>query len=480
MPINLAASVPPGSKMRLGNYTSFHLSTRTLFAGANRNITHHQATTRRTVATTSFLGTRPSSIFFRACSGEGARKNATATSYTSTRTLSTSGAARRAGEENQNQGRFYNNNQSGRSSWKSSSNGDQNFRFTSAGADFGTPVLLGAAGAASVALTLILFPFAPARNLEEVKNEALVFLKPHAQTAGARKAVAAEMRARGLQILQEGMISGREIDQKQLIDTHYYAIASKATLLDPKQLNVPKEMFQKKFGLPWDDALKRGIVLNAKQACERLNLTSEELNTIWAKAKKDGKLVKFGGGFYCGKLENVGVNDSETLYVMNGFFMSMRQKFVEPGSSIYYWIVKWDAKKMPWEDFRGKLLGPTDPITAPPDSLRGMFMTNWREYGLSSPPDVGDNAVHASASPFEALAEKMNWLGVKPENDSFGKQVLKVIGSTVLNSWRNDPAVVYGPTPIKKSVFDTLEDADCAYCLALLSMMFTTCYWDKL
>eukprot|EP00392_Amoebophrya_sp_AT5.2_P011473 g11550.t1 len=417
---------------------------------------------------------------------------------------------------------------------------DRGFRFRSGGgagaaaasADVTSPFLLGAAGAASVALGLLMFPFAPARNLETVPNEAFVFLKPHAQTPAARRAVANELRKQGFQITQEGEIAGTEIDKNQLIDSHYYAIASKATLLEPKQLNVPVEMFQKKFGstvgLSWSDALKKDIVLNAKQACERLKLSSEELNLYWAESKRAGKLVKFGGGFYCGKIDTApGTSSDRPLYVMNGFFMSMRQKFVEPGASIYYWVVRWDAKKMPWEDFRGKLLGPTDPATAPEDSLRGMFMQNWRSYGLAAAPDVGDNAVHASASPFEALAERMNWLGVEPEKDSFGRQVLKVIGKTVLNikgrlspflktfrkecgtgsssrhrrpgstspdethnqkwllslsnnNWKNDPAVTYGPCPIKKSVFDSLEDTDSSYCLALLSMIFTTCYWEKM
>ncbi|CAD7935944.1 unnamed protein product [Amoebophrya sp. A25] len=73
----------------------------------------------------------------------------------------------------------------------------------------------------------------------------------------------------------------------------------------------------------------------------------------------------------------------------------------------------------------------------------------------------------------------MNWVGVQPENDSFGKQVLKVVGRTVLNNWKNDPAITYGPVPIKKSVFDSLEDTDSNYCLALLGMMFSQCYWEK-
>merc|ERR1719362_517879 len=150
------------------------------------------------------------------------------------------------------------------------------------------------------------------------------------------------------------------------------------------------------------------------ECCERFEIDAEELDKMWAKCKKDGNLVKFGGGFYCGKLEREG---KDTLYVFNGFFMSMRSKFVSEGASIYYYVVSWntepkgEAKGTSWEDFRGSVLGPTDPATAPADSLRGAILAKWKELGLTSEPNVGNNGVHASASPFEALAERMNWIG---------------------------------------------------------------------
>lgn len=158
---------------------------------------------------------------------------------------------------------------------------------------------------------------------------------------------------------------------------------------------------------------------------------------------------------------------------MNGFFMSMRSNFVAPGASIYYYVVEWEKDVCSWEDFRGSLLGPTDPATAPEDSLRGMFFKNWESYGLTSVPNVGDNAVHASASPFEALAERMNWLQMDPTTDDFGKLLLSVLDKTTLDEWSKDPAVTYGVLPIKKSVFDSVEDTDADYCLALLGMMYS-------
>ena len=57
-----------------------------------------------------------------------------------------------------------------------------------------------------------------------------------------------------------------------------------------------------------------------------------------------------------------------------------------------------DAATLAWADFRGKVLGPTDPSTAPPDSLRGTLHTDWEKLGLTAPPNTGDNGVHASAS----------------------------------------------------------------------------------
>jgi hypothetical protein len=47
-----------------------------------------------------------------------------------------------------------------------------------------------------------------------------------------------------------------------------------------------------------------------------------------------------------------------------------------------------------------------------------------QRLGLAASPDTGDNGVHASASPFEALAERMNWLGATVETDLFGKALL--------------------------------------------------------
>ena len=39
-------------------------------------------------------------------------------------------------------------------------------------------------------------------------------------------------------------------------------------------------------------------------------------------------------------------------------------------------------------------------------------LSRYKALGLTSKPNTGDNGVHASASPFEAMAERANWLGM--------------------------------------------------------------------
>jgi len=170
--------------------------------------------------------------------------------------------------------------------------------------------------------------------------------------------------------------------------------------------------------------------------------------------------VKLGGGFYCALIDE--------HYVFNGFFMEMRNKYVAPGASIYYFLLDWDPLDLSWSDFRGKVLGATDPKTAPEDSLRGLMYAQWEELGLKCQPDIADNGVHASASPFEALAERMNWIGLKAHEDAFGQLLLHSgISQEHIDHWALDPQVTYTARQqsTTSSLYDALEDLDADRCV---------------
>ena len=75
-------------------------------------------------------------------------------------------------------------------------------------------------------------------------NSAFVFIKNKANTPETQKLVRETFAKRGITIDKEGEMTGKEIDSKMYIDQHYYAIASKATILPPEQLPVPNDKFE--------------------------------------------------------------------------------------------------------------------------------------------------------------------------------------------------------------------------------------------
>jgi len=296
----------------------------------------------------------------------------------------------------------------------------------------------------------------------KLMNSAFVFIKPHANTKQVQDLVRDELAKKDIKILTELDISGEEIDSKKLIDQHYYAIASKATLLSAPDIPVPVDKFEAKFGEKWDKVLAEGRAVNAMEACAKFNCDAKVLDEAWGKAKVE----KFGGGFYCGL---VTVGSSTPLYVFNAFFMTMRSKFVGKDTSIHCYVVEWDPAKLSWSSFRGELLGPTDPKEAPSGAIRKLILDKYKELGLTSEPNKGDNGVHASASPFEGLAEKTNWLKMSINSDAFGKALLdNGLSSKTIQDWSVDPRVTVSSDGEKASIFDTLEDMDVDECLKKL------------
>jgi len=160
------------------------------------------------------------------------------------------------------------------------------------------------------------------------KNRAFLFIKPKAATPAIEKLVEATLASRGIKVLKKGTIDGPTIDKKRLIDQHYYAIASKATLLKPSELPVPEDKFEAFFGVSFQDALKAGTAVNALQACEELQCTPDELRAEWRAVCASNDMIKFGGGFYCGKIKG--------YQVFNPFFKAMRSVYTTKDAKLVY------------------------------------------------------------------------------------------------------------------------------------------------
>jgi len=295
----------------------------------------------------------------------------------------------------------------------------------------------------------------------KAESSAFVFVKPHAVTEPVKELVKKKLKEAGMCIAAEGEIEGPVIDEKMLIDTHYGAIAEKAVKLKPSELAPSAKAiaeFEKTFSTTWADAVKSGQVYNAIDGCAKLGIDGDALDKKWSTLKRGSSLIKFGGGFYCGQVDGI--------FIINGFYMSMRGKFTKNDAKIYYFLVDWPTASLPWEDFRAKVLGATNPHEAADGSLRKLIAQDWQTLGLTAVPDTGDNGVHASASPFEALSERINWCGVAPDADTYGKGLLAAgVPLKTLLAWTSDPQVSL-PAGGKGSLFDALEDTDSDVCLA--------------
>lgn len=154
----------------------------------------------------------------------------------------------------------------------------------------------------------------------------------------------------------------------------------------------------------------------------------------------------------------------DEFFVINGFYMSMRDCYTKPGASVYYFLVEWDCEKLPWASFRGEVVGATDPAEAAPGSLRAQILDQWSSLGLAEPPNVGNNGIHASASPLEATAEVCNWLGRELSTDPFSSALLASgVRQDVLSEWLTNPLVEFEGK--RKDLFDHLEDLDANSCI---------------
>jgi len=152
-------------------------------------------------------------------------------------------------------------------------------------------------------------------------NSAFVFIKPHAVTEAVKELVKSAFKTIDIKVLKEGELTSEVIEKEKLIDNHYYAIANKASLTKPKDLNPPEDktkIFAEMFGLTWEEALAAGVVYNAVDGCNKAGFSGDEMNTAWAASKKNKLLVKFGGGFYCGKISYEESNKKMILAVIAG------------------------------------------------------------------------------------------------------------------------------------------------------------------
>lgn len=136
----------------------------------------------------------------------------------------------------------------------------------------------------------------------------------------------------------------------------------------------------------------------------------------------------------------VGYSADDDLFLINGFYLFTREKYLSPEKKIQWFVVSWKEDDLTWQDFHYKLIGAMNPAEAEAGSVRNNIFQNWRSLGLETYPSTADNGVHASASPLEAFRERQIWLQTPAEEDTFGRalQLCKIDGSVVKRWCQNE------------------------------------------
>lgn len=284
-------------------------------------------------------------------------------------------------------------------------------------------------------------------------NQAFVFIKPHAVgNDRVGEYLRRLFQEHGISVDFRREMSGAEIAASGIVDAHYALNAAVGTCEDPSRLEVDREArkkFQAEFGMSWDAAVASGRVASGLVMCHRLGIDGETLNRRWAECPA----VKLAGGLYVARFPE------RDVFVMNGFYPSLREILTAPDARVLTMTVSFDPARLSWKRFRTEIVGATNPAEAHPGSVRGWCYAHREALGL----EVGyrENVIHASASAFEAVVEKWIWLGAKGlETDPLAAALRSAgISPDRWIAWRDrNPQVVMGER--RGPLVDLLEERD--------------------
>ena len=173
----------------------------------------------------------------------------------------------------------------------------------------------------------------------------------------------------------------------------------------------------------------------------------------WELSTNCETMLRFGGGFHCRMIMDVSSSMASTRAHVRSS-PSLARPFTvnsraERGST--------QIGGLPRKGF-----GRHRPEDRLPHVLRYAVFKGWNRLGLAAELNVENKGVHASAGPFEALAERANWLGVPLESDNFGRAMAGYRGAFD-HDRGGDPVVPY---QIRlSSCLPWVEDLDSRYCL---------------
>lgn len=310
-------------------------------------------------------------------------------------------------------------------------------------------------------------------------NNALLYIKPHACSVGVQFLISAVLDEHNIRVVVRGKYSSPEIEDLRLFSKQFGYLAQFAENTAPEAIvleSTELTAFKEAFGEDWSEVVTSHRVYNSSTACESLCFTDEKLYALWKGAaqhltvRRGLRLCRVDSTNTCGDAELVSTF-TEPIYLINGFFPSLRATFAQEDATVHYMAVEWEGNQLSWPDLLKKVIGDSHPERADSQSIRGKMYQEWEELGLQKVPDRRDNGVHFSKSAFEGLADRLVWSkGVMMFTDPFGSRLLGInIPSLTVQNWLRNP-VVQG-----KCIFDHMYALEAEECLMKAQSLIGMC-----
>ena len=294
-----------------------------------------------------------------------------------------------------------------------------------------------------------------------------MLIKPNANKPQVRMAVSKKLISLGFRIKDKGPIWTDKMKLNSSFDKQYLHIAKKSMLQSPTLMNLTTSastLFHEKFGLYWHEAIQQKLVYNSVELSEYMNIDLLKISYLWSKSYKEGKCLRLARGFHCVMIEIKNkLNNTENVFVINGFYQYLRKSFYIDNASVYYMVLEWnanDSTSISWLKLRQSIVGVSDPSISDKDSLRYMLYSKWKDFELAKQPTIEDNCIHISASAFEACIDMLNWLQVPLLNDPLIQaMILSGVPFKLIGDWLANPQIK------GNTIFDHFENLGFSCCL---------------
>jgi len=255
------------------------------------------------------------------------------------------------------------------------------------------------------------------------EHHAFVFVKPPLSILDKAVTFTEDhLLARGLNIVEKGVITAKEIKSFNIIDAHYAAHNRVAFADNVKNLAVlPSaiEKFNSAFQLKgpktsWQEALEKKMIFTAEQFMEKTKLNAEGLGDKWEELNQKKLVEKIQPNFRAGWFEEY------NAFALNAYYPQLRSLFTKEGATVPWYIVSFPAA-VPWTHFRYEIIGHTNPPDAVAHSLRGRYRDKHESLGVTWGISILKNGSHCSGGPWEGVAEIANWTDYNLEDIPFVK-----------------------------------------------------------